>query len=179
MAQRPSSPEAITRSINAGVLGWFIPGAGHWVLGHRKMGTLFFLAITLPYLTGVAIGGVKTTINPFLNHWLFLAEMGVGGYTGAFFLMNNAVGPYNARESARIINQEPWFSAQSPEKRRALQDQLHPYVSYYPTSEVGQIYVAVAGLLNILAVLDAITRAQTGGKPVFSPEWSQPPPEDI
>ncbi len=44
---------------------------------------------------------------------------------------------------------------------------LTDYVAYYPASDVAQIYLATAGLLNILAILDAITRAQTHGLPTF------------
>ena len=36
------------------------------------------------------------------------------------------------------------------------------YMSYYPESDVAQIYLATAGLLNLLVILDAISRAQTG-----------------
>jgi hypothetical protein len=44
------------------------------------------------------------------------------------------------------------------------------YSAYYPYSDIAQIYLATAGLLNVLVILDAIARAQTGGLPTFAPE---------
>ncbi|HMQ16143.1 MAG TPA: hypothetical protein PKC49_09235 [Phycisphaerae bacterium] len=127
---------AEARTLTAGVLAWLVPGAGHFWLGLRGLGTVYFVAITLPFLTGVALGGVKTTVNPRANVWLFLAEMGVGGYTTVGFLASQAL----------------------PDRPE--------YICYYPGADVAQIYLAVAGLLNVLAILDALSRAQTGGLPV-------------
>jgi hypothetical protein len=152
------------RMIAAGFLTWVLPGAGHYYLGHRKFAAVFCGAIMLPFLAGVAIGGVKTSINPHVNKWLFLAEMGAGGPTGAFFAVGNSVGGIDARTTAAVIQSDSPMSAQ---QRSALGARLAPYRSYYPGSDIAQIYLAVAGLLNLLAILDAMTRAQTGGMPVY------------
>jgi hypothetical protein len=48
-------------------------------------------------------------------------------------------------------------------------------MSYFPESDVAQIYLATAGLLNILVILDAISRAQTGGLPTFQREMTPAP----
>lgn len=173
---RPTKADPTATATAAGVLAWFLPGAGHWYLGQRRFAMMYFIAVTIPYLAGVAIGGVKTTVNPHLNHWLFLAELGVGSYASGFYLMNGMVGPYNAPDTADILMRSPRLQMDprfnTITKRDAAEAALHPYQSYYPGSEVAQIYVAVAGLLNILAVLDAITRAAHGGRPVFSREWT-------
>jgi hypothetical protein len=136
---------ATTRMLQTGILAWILPGAGHFYLGHRGMAIVFFVAITFAYGTGLAVGGVKNSINPRVNRWLFLAEIGIGGYTTVGYLVSNALPTYPP-------------------------DELSPYVSFYPESDVAQIYLAVGGLLNLLALLDAVTRAQTGGLPVFFPE---------
>ena len=122
------------QSFQAGILAWILPGAGHFALGHRGLGLVFFCAISFAYLTGVAIGGVKSSVNPRENKWLFLAEMGIGGYTTVFFFWSSSLS----------VPQEPG------------------YVSFFPESDVSQIYLAAAGLLNVLAILDALSRAQTG-----------------
>jgi len=147
MAQ-PCDPT--TKMFQAGLLAWILPGAGHWVLGQRKFALVFFLAISFPYLTGVAIGGVKTSVNASANKWLFLAELGVGGYTTGFSMLNRSIGPVKEADALK-------------------------YISYYPASDVAQIYLAVAGLLNLLAILDALARAQTGGQPVFAHETQGDP----
>lgn len=134
MSDAPATPE---RTILAGFLAWLLPGAGHYWLGQRALGAVFFLAISFPYLTGLALGGVKTSVDPRSNHWLFLAELGVGSYTVVGYLASRAL-------------------PNRPE-----------YLSFYPGSDVAQIYLATAGLLNVLAILDALSRAQTGGLPVY------------
>jgi hypothetical protein len=131
-----------TRTVQAGILAWLLPGAGHYFLGHRGIAIVFFVAISFAYGTGLAIGGVKNSVNPNVNHWLFLAEVPAGGYTIASYFLSNSLPTYAA-------------------------DELSPYVSFYPESDIAQIYLAVGGLLNLLAILDALTRAQTGGLPVF------------
>jgi hypothetical protein len=131
--------------VQAGILAWLLPGAGHYYLGHRGIALVFFVAISFAYGAGLAIGGVKNSVNPRENRWLFLAEVGIGSYTTAGYFVSNMLPTPGPKE----------FS---------------PYVSFYPGSDVAQIYLAVGGLLNLLAILDALTRAQTGGLPVFYPE---------
>lgn len=164
--KKPPQP-GTARVVTAGVLSWVLPGLGHWYLGHRKLAVMLCVAITLPFLTGVAVGGVKTSINPYLNRWLFLAETGTGGLTSAFYALNNAVGGVDAREVAEIIQAGPGFRQQPPQRQQELEDQIIPLISYFPSSDIAQIYLAVAGLLNLLVILDAMTRAQTGGLPVY------------
>ena len=115
------------------------------MLGQRGMGVIFFLAISFPFWTGVAVGGVKDQIDPRGNRWLYAAAIPLGGYTTVCTMVRNTI---------------PTASPNSPS----------PYVSYFPESEVAQIYIAVAGLLNLMAILDAVSRAQTGGLPVFHHE---------
>ena len=139
MATDPQQP-GIARTLQAGILAWILPGAGHFALGHRGLGIVFFSAISFAYLTGVAVGGVKTSVDPQANRWLFLAEMGAGGYTTAFYFWSSSI---------RVPPGAP------------------EYISFFPESDVAQIYLAAAGLLNVLAILDALSRAQTGGLPTY------------
>lgn len=150
MGKRRANTGQVTQ---AAVLAWLVPGAGHYLLGHRGLAAVFFVAITFSYWTGVAVGGVKTSVDPQENRWLFLAELGIGSYTAGCLAWSNALPTYPP-------------------------DEPSPYVSYYPESDVAQIYLAVAGLLNVLAILDAMTRAQTGGLPVFYPELPGAAPSD-
>lgn len=150
------------RMVGAGLLTWLLPGAGHWVQGHRGLAVVFFLGISIPYWVGLAVGGVKNSVNPYSNHWLFLAEMGAGGYTTVCFLANFRIGELDPR-----VLKDPKYLSTLPEEQRA---RFRRYISYFPESDVAQIYLATAGLLNVLAILDAIARAQTGGLPTFHRE---------
>lgn len=134
-------PDTTTRMLQAGILAWICPGAGHFFLGHRGLAAVFFIAISFAYGTGLAVGGAMNSVNPRANHWLFLAEIGVGGYTTAGYAVSS------------------YLQANWPDDINLM--------SFYPESDVAQIYLAVGGLLNLLAILDALARAQTGGMPVF------------
>ena len=137
--------DPLLRTIQAGLLAWLLPGAGHFYLGLRGLAWVFFVAIGGSYLVGMLVGGVKTSVDPQGNFWLFIAEMGVGGLTSIFYLA-----------AASLPTVPVW--------------QPSPYVSYFPGQDIAQIYLSVAGLMNIMAVLDAIARAQTDGLPVFHHE---------
>jgi hypothetical protein len=47
------------KTVQAGLLSWILPGAGHWMLGHRGLAVVFFVAISLPFWVGLAIGGIR------------------------------------------------------------------------------------------------------------------------
>jgi hypothetical protein len=146
-----AKPDPIVRSIQAGLLSWLVPGAGHFLLGQRGLGLVCFIAITFVYFTGLAFGGVKDSVNPITNRWLFLAELGVGGYTLPSWV------------ACRTVEQH---LASAQQRGEAID--IAPYSSYYPEADVATIYLATAGLLNLLVILDSISRAQTG-RPTFPP----------
>lgn len=137
--------DPLLRTIQAGLLAWLLPGAGHFYLGLRGLGWVYFFAIGGSYIVGMLIGGVKTSVDPIGNVWLFVAEMGIGGLTSIFYL------------AAWALPTVPVW-------------QPSPYVSYFPGQDIAQIYLSVAGLMNIMAALDAIARSQTNGLPVFHHE---------
>ncbi len=119
-----------------GALAWLVPGAGHFALGERKRGVLIFVVLALTFVTGLYVGSI------------------------------GVVDPVNAR---------PWFAAQlmnSPavllvgdrvadayRLARQRNDPKLAYIVYGRAGEVGQIYTSIAGLLNLLCVVNAIYSA--------------------
>ncbi len=162
-----SKTDAIIKAIQAGLLSWLVPGVGHWRLGHRGLAVVFFLAISLPYWTGVAFGGILDSINPRTNKWVFLAACGVSGYTVPGFFVSQTIERSVLREAGLRGFPDP---LRAPEDQVRLTGVRKRYMSFFPESDVAQIYIASAGLLNLLVILDAIARAQTGGLPTFHRE---------
>jgi hypothetical protein len=171
-----SQPNKMALSIQAGVLSWLIPGAGHWRLGYRGLAVIFFLAVTFPFWTGMALGGVLGSANLATNKWLLLAEAGAGGYTLPCWLISlgldrqildelNATQPAHQRLTG--VPDQQRDSVGYDKYLRAAYG--HNYMSDYPGADVAQIYLTAAGLLNLLVILDAISRAQTG-LPTFQRE---------
>jgi len=115
------------------VLGWALPGLGHWVLGQRARGAIIFVVIGLTFWGGLAMGGVRSTIDPVNNRAWFVAQICCGTHTLGALAM-----------------------------ARGIPDRL-PYRIGWPSHDLGVVYTGVAGLLNILVVLDLVARAGGAG----------------
>ena len=125
----------------AGLLSWLVPGLGHIYLGDRVRGSVCLVAITATFWTGVAIGGAGTTIDPTDRTLWFAAQMcsGVNAITGVA-LHSQVVKHWSDQVKADAM-------------------------ARWPATEVGVHYTGVAGLLNLLVILDALARAELGGGP--------------
>jgi hypothetical protein len=124
----------------AGILAWIVPGLGHIFLGHRGRGLVFLVTITATFWTGVAIGGVRGTVNPQERSLWFVAQLCTGINTAAAYGLNVALTPVNTFQD-----------------KAAAPKYVPPY---WMSSEVGVHYTGVAGLLNLLVILDALARAE-------------------
>lgn len=122
-------PRSIFRGPVAGLLAWLVPGLGHLFLGFKARGLVYLLTIVATFWTGVAIGGVRATVDPSRRTLWFTAQLCSGVNAFAAYALHRAL-------------------AQSDEP-------AGPYLS----SEVGVHYTGVAGLLNILVILDAVARS--------------------
>jgi hypothetical protein len=121
-----SSRKAGPHPAVVGIAAWAVPGLGHWLLGQHGRAIILCATIMLTFWTGVAIGGVRYTIDPSGNSLWFLAEIGAGPQVAALYAAT-------ARQDVPAV---PW-----------------------PDSDIAVIYAGVAGLLNMLVILDAIGRA--------------------
>ncbi|MBI1826609.1 MAG: hypothetical protein HY287_16525 [Planctomycetes bacterium] len=131
-----NQPTIDIRAPLAGFLGWLVPGLGHILIGDRSRGLICFVTITATFWTGVAIGGVGTTIDPHDRTLWFAGQLCAGGNTIVAYMFHETV-----------------VSRWTPSDRAAA-------TANWASSEVGVHYTGVAGLLNILVVLDAIARAE-------------------
>lgn len=137
-----SSDLAVFRAPVAGFLAWLVPGLGHFFLGHRGRGLVFLVTITATFWSGVAIGGVRATVDPQDRALWFVAQLCTGANTAVAFAMS------------RTLTATSQPGPKEPSK----------YVPpYWVSAEVGVHYTGVAGLLNLLVVLDAIALAELAG----------------
>jgi len=114
-------------------LTWLVPGAGHWLLGRRGKAVLFFSGITLLFVMGLLLGEFR---NFNLEHfWLhFLAQVWYGGLSVPLVLtMSNL--PLETAHEAREI------------------------AIGFSGLDVGVLYTAVAGLLNVCVMVDVYETA--------------------
>lgn len=133
-----SPTESWVRSCMAGFLAWLVPGLGHLYIGERRRGTIFLVTIAATFWTGVAVGGVRGTVHPQQRKAWFMAEICAGGHALAAYGLHRAIG----------------LSEYDPHTRQWT------YVGHFHSIDVGVVYAAVAGLLNVLIIMDAVARSQ-------------------
>jgi len=126
----------------AGMLAWLFPGLGHIYLGYWKRGVILLVTITAIFWSGVAIGGVRGTVDWHNRKAWFIAELCTGGNTLAAATLHKAIGP--ARKTSKGFD---------------------PHTGHWLAVDVGVHYAGVAGLLNLLVILDALARADIAMRP--------------
>jgi len=128
---RPPSTAGLS-PVAALVLAWAIPGAGHAYSGSWGKAALFFGCIVGLLVAGMIIGGGTVIIHRdtqgHVELW-WLAQMGAGGPTVALTPVSEYLA---ARGGAGIYANR--------------------------LREVGTLYAAVAGFLNVLVMMDAYIR---------------------
>lgn len=112
----------------AGIYGWLWPGAGHIAQGRKKRGVLVMFGVLFLFFTGILIGGVDV-VDREEDHLWFLAQA-----------LNGPVA-----FGADYVNQGRKQSVP------AVQRQSLAHVN-----EIGTLFVALAGLMNLVVILDAL-----------------------
>lgn len=110
-----------------GLVGWVIPGAGHFLIKQPRRAVIIFTTIALTFCTGLYIGSIGVIDS-------------IGGW--AWYIAQMMATPL-----AWILD---------------YQARRGDYHSYGRPCDLGQIYTAVAGLLNLLSVLSAVYMAYAG-----------------
>ncbi len=130
--QRPEQP------VPVGLLGvaWLVPGLGHLILGKKWRACVFFAVITAGFITGVLLDGevgVPRADNPF--SWLStFACLGNGFLYLVRLIWLNGIGP---------------LLSNLPLGLEGGGDPVSAGFGY------GKTFLITAGLMNLLAVLDA------------------------
>ena len=137
MAATPNSPSATSKPASPQglvylplIVGWLVPGAGHFLLRKWGRGLLFALAILTMFVLGVAMQGkVYSSAHDILD------ILGLAGDLGSGWLY--------------IVTRVLGLGA----------DQVQ-----VTTADYGTRFIVVAGLLNVIAAVDA-HNLRTGRKP--------------
>jgi hypothetical protein len=137
MAAPLASFNTTARMAIAAIASWVLPGLGHLLVGDRSRGLIFLVAITLTFWTGVAIGGVKNTVSPNDRTLWFAGQICAGGHSLATLAWGSRIGA-------------PAQTGKYPSS----------VIGYGRTEEVSVVYTAIAGMLNILVILDVLVRAE-------------------
>lgn len=143
--------------------GWFVPGSGYVLIGDVGRGLVIGVTIIAMFLAGVLIAGIRVIDVPGYDS---LGRQKPASPAGDWIL--------TSRPLAAIVD-KPWFVAQVLAGPIALLganwsiQAAQPAtpggrVSSVPIShariyDIGSLYTAIAGMLNLLAMIDASSRA--------------------
>jgi hypothetical protein len=114
---------------------WLIPGSGYLLLGQFARGLTIGLTVLALFVLGVLIGGIHVVDPPTFTHGAnHVAEvLQKPWYIGQF--LTGAIGIY----AGKVGPGQP--------------------ASHSRVSDIGTLYTAVAGMLNLMAIIDSSYRA--------------------
>jgi len=133
--------------------GWAVPGLGYGLIGHRARGVVAGATVLLLYVGGLLIGGVRVVDVPGHTY------DGAGQLRTAGFTLARAL---------PLLMEKPWFIPQSLAgpitfvAASASNRVAAAYPGVKTTArlyDIGTLYTAVAGMLNLFVVIDAAHRA--------------------
>lgn len=126
------------------IAGWLLPGSGYWLIGHRTRAIVICATILALFTAGVLIGGIRIVESPDF--------VGVRGtllsrvLDRPWFIGQVLVGPIGVVSS--------WIS-----QAMSKSAEYGSIVTHARLAEIGTLYTAVAGMLNLLAIIDSSHRA--------------------
>jgi len=149
----------------AGVLAWVLPGLGHAYRGEPARGGLIGLGVLGLFFGGLLIAGlaaVDTTSKRFETRLSFVGQAAVGPIAIAVnqlhqsrFKAPDPSSPGEIRHAApNETIQDGRIVAGGPPPMR---------VSVGKINEIGVLYALLAGMLNFIAILDALLPGPRGG----------------
>ena len=112
------------------------PGMGHVRLGHTRRGLLIMIGVLFMFLTGILVGGVDVVDRKEDPLW-FLAQAACGPIAFAADAINQG---YIKPLAADPTTHQAWLQAKSL-------GHVH---------EFGTLFVALAGLMNLVVILDTL-----------------------
>ncbi len=144
--QAPKKPTSDpTQPVIAGVAAWLLPGMGYWLIGEKVRGVTVGVTVIALFVMGILIGGVRVLEVPTYDHY-----------------GQRIPGASLAAE----VRSKPWSIAQIMTGPVAIaagaisvREASDASDSHSRVNEIAVLYTAVAGMLNLLAIIDTAHRA--------------------
>jgi hypothetical protein len=127
-----------------GILALVLPGLGHAALGKARRGVMVAIGVLGLFFGGVLIGGVDA-IDARNDRWWFIGQSLVGPTAFAVNWVNQSLAASDPGATAG----PGWREASPPARVRSI---AH-------SNEMGMLFATIAGMLNLIAVVDAFWSA--------------------
>jgi len=141
------------------IAGWLVPGLGYVLIGEKRRGLIAGITILAIFIGGLLIGGIRVIDIPGYDANGVPKMMRVN-QTGQL------IWSFRANPTGELFA-KPWYIAQTlagPVNALATWGSLKAGEAGHRQStarifDIGTLYTAVAGMLNLLIVIDAAYRA--------------------
>jgi len=161
------------------IASWLLPGAGYWLVGQRDRALTVGITVLALFVLGLLIGGVRLIDVPgYGDHGkpLMVVTQGSNEQVTENPPPDARAGWVMAVHPLDEIRNKPWAIAQVMLGPVALAAGAGSVIASHPsgsrlaigarshsrTNELGTLYTAVAGMLNLLAIIDSAHRASRG-----------------
>lgn len=132
------------------VAGWLVPGAGYWVIGQRVRSLTIGLTIIILFILGIFIAGIRVVDAPNLvgrRQTLVRRILDKPAFLGQ--VLTGPLGLVSA-----------WASSRAASNPATASIQAHSRIA-----DIGALYTALAGMLNLMAIFDAAARSSVQQEP--------------
>lgn len=138
----------------AAFFGWILPGLGQISIGHGRRGVLAGIGILGLFFGGLLIGGVDCVDRREDPLW-FYAQAGAGPIAFASDWANSAL--LKSGKFGELVETPSAMPRTTPAM-------VSSFKTVTPANEIGTLYCALAGLINVVVIFDALKRrpAQRG-----------------
>ena len=136
----------------AALLAWLVPGLGHYYQGRRGKAILYAVCILGLYFAGLAMGDWKIVYWRWINPFKYPDKFCIY-YPGQFWVGLAAL-PALVQGTLHYLGHDAILWGILDEPSQIVLNGLHPRLS--KLVEIGTIYTTIAGLLNVLAIYDAL-----------------------
>lgn len=151
----PAAPAAASLWPLAALLAWVLPGMGHWFIGERRRGVIVGGTLLAMFFGGMLVGGLDVIDYRRDRIW-FAGQALIGPIAIGVNMVHAAMDPpptvSRDRETNRIHREYP-----EPHAPTAGYEPKY-YPSIGRVNELGTLYCTLAGVLNLLAILDVVGR---------------------
>jgi uncharacterized protein DUF6677 len=130
---------------------WLLPGAGYWLIGQRARGVIVGVTVILLFVFGLLVGGVRVLEVPYYDR--------NGQQTNRALVDEVRAKPWSIAQvmagSVAIVGGWAAVNASTADAAGVAPGEE----SHARVNEIGVLYTAVAGMLNLLVIIDSAHRA--------------------
>ncbi len=143
-----------TLNFGAAVLGWVVPGLGQILIGERQRGICVLIGILGLFTTGVFVGGLDCVDKDEDRLW-FYGQAAAGPIAFGVAYANDAL-----IKTGRMTELVPTPPSMMEQSQNLPGGTVPAAKGLAHANEFGTLLCFLAGLLNLVAILDALVRVK-------------------